>query len=113
MGAIFLIGAGFNSIWTFGHTDEFSGGFADGAWLGPARSLIRNVVIPNARIFTVLLVLFMATVAILILTRGDLVKPALIAGGSFALVAALASSPGGTVGNLLLAGIRFALASAR
>lgn len=111
--AIYLIGAVFNSVWTMGHTVEFYGGFADGAWLRPARSAVRELILPNARLFTVLLVLFQVTVAVLILIRGDLVKAALIAGGVFALVAGLASSPGGTAGNTVLAGIQFTLAWAR
>jgi hypothetical protein len=113
IGMIYLIGAVFNSVWTLGHTDEFYGGFADGAWLGPARSLIRDLIIPNARVFTMLLIVFQVVIGVLIITRGDLVSPALIAGGSFAVIAALASNPGGTVGNLILAGIQFTLASAR
>ncbi len=113
MGLIYLVGAGFNSLWTFGHTDQFYGSFADGAWLGPARSLIRDLIIPNARLFTVLLIVLQVVVGVLILSRGDLVRTALIIGGIFALVAALASSPGGTAGNLFLAGIQFALALAR
>ena len=113
IGAIYLIGAVFNSIWTLGHTEEFYGGFAEGAWLGPAQSLIRDLIVPNARMFTIVLIVFQVTIGILILTSGDLVKPALIAGGTFAVVAALASNPGGTAGNLLLAGIQYALAFAR
>ncbi len=112
-GAIYLIGAVFNSVWTMRHTDEFYGGFADGAWFGPARSLIRDVVIPNARVFTVALIVFQLAIGVLILTRGDLVTPALVAGGTFAGLAALASSPGGTAGNMILAALQFALAAAR
>ena len=50
IGAIYLIGAVFNSIWTLGHTEEFYGGFTEGAWLGPAQSLIRDLIVRNARI---------------------------------------------------------------
>jgi hypothetical protein len=38
------------------------------------------------------------------------VRPALLAGGGFALVTAAACSPGGTVVNLALAAIQFTLA---
>lgn len=113
IGVIYLIGAVFNSVWTLGHTDEFYEGFAEGAWLGPARSLVRDLVMPNARVFTVLLIVFQVTIGVLVLTRGDLVGPALLVGAAFALVAALVSSPGGTAGNLVLAGIQIALAVAR
>ena len=81
--------------------------------IGPARSLIRDVVIPNARVFTVALIVFQLAIGVLILTRGDLVTPALVAGGTFAGLAALASSPGGTAGNMILAALQFALAAAR
>jgi hypothetical protein len=40
------------------------------------------VVIPNGRLFTVLLIVFQTAVAIAILTRGDLVNAALLAGGA-------------------------------
>lgn len=46
----------------------------------------------------------------MILLRGDLVRPALLAGGGFALVAAAASSLGGTIANLALAAIQFTFA---
>ena len=113
MGVIFLIGAAFNGVYTLGHTDDFYGGWADGAWLGPARTLVRDVVIPNGRLFTILVIVVQVAVGIAILSRGDLVKLGLLAGGAFAVLAALASSPGGTVGNLVLAAILFGLALAR
>ena len=74
---------------------------------------MHDLIVPNARVFTIALVLFQFTVAVLIFQRGDFVTPTLVAGGFFALAAALASSPGGTAGNLLLAGIQFALALTR
>lgn len=113
IGLFFLIGAVFNAVWTLGHTDEFYSGFVEGAWLRPARSFVSDVIVPNARLFTILLIIFQVTVGVLVVTRGDLVTPALIAGGTFTLAAALASSPGGTVGNLILAAIQYALAFTR
>ncbi|MDH3259897.1 MAG: hypothetical protein OEM81_11535 [Acidimicrobiia bacterium] len=110
LGALFLIGAVFNATYTRTHGEKFYGSFADGAWLGPARQMIEKVVIPNATVFTMALVLFQATVAIMILLRGDLLQCALLAGGGFALVAAGASSPGGTIANLALAAVQFTLA---
>jgi len=41
------------------------------------------------------------------------VTPALVAGGIFAAVAALFSSPGGAVGNLALAAVQLVLAAVR
>lgn len=113
MGVFYLIGAAFNLVWTFTHTDKFFGAFADGAWSRPAESLMRDFVIPNGRLITVLIIVFQVAVGVLILTRGDFVRTALIAGGLFAVATALVSSPGGTVGNLVLASIQFWLAFAR
>lgn len=103
----------FNTVYTLRHGTEFYGGFAESAWLSPARRLIANVVIPNSTLFTVLLILFQAAAAIAILTRGDLVTVALLAGGAFSLIVALFSSPAGTAANLALAVIQFALALSR
>ena len=79
----------------------------------PARRLLSDVVVPNARVVTILVIVLQVIVAILILSRGDLVKLALIVGGTFALAVAVVSSPGGTIGNLVLAGIQFTLVFAR
>ena len=113
IGLLFSAGAIFNSVYTLRHSDEFYGSFADGAWLNPARWFVEEVVIPNARVFTVLLILFQVAVAAMILTRGDLVGTALVAGAAFAALAALASSPGGTIANLVLAAVQVALAASR
>ena len=110
---IFSIGAVFNTVYTLSHTDEFYGSFADGAWFGPARWFVNHVVLPNATWFTLLVILFQVAVAVLIFTRGDLATIALFAGATFALLAALASNPGGTIGNMALAAIQLFLALAR
>jgi hypothetical protein len=110
LGVLFGMGAVFNATYTRTHGEEFYRSFADGVWLPPARKMIEKVVIPNAMVVTALLVLFGATVATMILLRGDLVQPALLAGGGFALVAAAASNPGGTIANLALVALQFALA---
>ncbi len=113
IGVLYAVGAVFNTVWTLRHSAEFYGDFADGAWLSPARWVIRNVVIPNGTLFTVLLIGFQAAVAIVILTRGELVEVALLAGGTFSLVVAFFTSPGGTAANLALAVVQYALAAAR
>lgn len=110
-GLAFLAGAIFNAAYTLRHGDEFFGGFARSGWLGPARRIVRDVVIPNAAVFTVALVVFEAAVACLILTRGPLVGLALLAGGGFALLGALFSSARGAVVNLTLAALLFVLAA--
>jgi len=112
IGALYAAGAVFNAVYTLRHTTDFYGAFADGAWLRPAERIIRNVVIPNGTLFTVLLIAFQVTLAIVIFTRGDLVKAALIAGAAFSLVVAFFSSPAGIVGNAALAAIQFGLAIA-
>ncbi len=110
---IFSIGAVFNTVYTLSHSDEFYGSFAEGAWFGPARWFVDRVVLPNATAVTVLVVVFQVTVAVLIFTRGDLATVALFAGAGFALLVALASNFGGTIGNLILAAIQLLLAFAR
>ena len=54
-GLLFLVGAIFNVSYTLRHGEEFYGSFATSAWFGPSRRLVRSVVIPHARLFTVLL----------------------------------------------------------
>ncbi len=44
-GMLFLVGAIFNASYTFRHGEAFYGSFAASAWFGPARKLVRNVVI--------------------------------------------------------------------
>jgi hypothetical protein len=113
MGLLYAAGAVFNAVYTMRHHEEFYGSFVDGAWLSPARSFVRNVVLPNGTLFTVVLIVFQVGVAAVLLTRSDWVVPALFAGAAFALVAAFASSPGGTVGNLALAAAQIGLAVTR
>lgn len=113
IGILYLAGAAFNAVYTLRHTEEFYETFADGAWVSPARSFVRDVVIPNGKAFTVLLIAFLVVVAIAILSRGAAVGPALFAGGCFALVVAFFSSPRGTVANLALAAAQFGLALSR
>lgn len=112
-GLLFLVGAVFNAVYTLTHSQEFFSSFANGAWLGMSRTLINRFVIPNGKLAAMLLALFEAGVAVMILARGPLVVPALWAGGTFATVAAFASSPGGTIANLTLAVIQFSLAITR
>lgn len=113
IGLLYVAGAVFNSVYTLSHREEFYGSFAEGAWFRPARRIINTIVLPNSTAFTVVLIVFQATVAAMILTRGDWVAPALYAGAVFSALAALASSPGGTVGNLALTTIQVSLAVSR
>ena len=113
LGALYLVGAAFNAVYTIRHGDTFYGAFLKGAWHEPARRLLRAAVLPHARAFTGSLILFQLAVALMILTRGDLVRAGLIAGAVFAAAAAVVSSPAGTVGNLALAALQAALAVSR
>ncbi len=110
VGVLFGVGALFNATYTLTHGTEFYESFANGAWFGPGRWLVEHAVIPNATLATIVIVLVEAALALMILLRGDLVRPALLAGAVFATTAAAASSPGGTVGNLALATIMVILA---
>lgn len=113
IGLLYVAGAVFNASYTWRHVEGFYGTFTKGAWMRSAGSFTSNVVIPHGKLFTVLLIVFQLCVAAGIITRGAAVGPALLAGGVFALVVAFFSSPGGTVGNLVLAAIQFALALSR
>jgi hypothetical protein len=112
LGVLYLSGAVFNTVYTLRHTRRFYGAFLAGAWFEPARWFLRSLILPNAKALTVALILFEVTLAAVILSRGDLVGPALLAGAVFCVIAAVVSSPGGTVGNLALAAIQTALALA-
>ena len=113
IGVIFAAGAIFNGSYTLGRSREFYEEFADRAWLAPFGSVTSRLIVPNGVAFTVVLIVFQATVAAAILSRGAAVGPALVVGGAFAAVVALFSSPGGTLGNVALAAIQFALAAKR
>ena len=110
-GGLFAVGAVFNAAYTRTHGSDFYGSFANTGWLPPVRVMIERVVIPKDRVITLAIIAVQAAVAIMILSRGDLVRPGLIAGGVFASGAALVSSPRGAVGNLALAAGMFALAA--
>ncbi len=112
-GVLYFVGALFSSFYIWRHGEEFYGSFASGAILSPARQLIRRVVIPRARVFTVLLIVFQLTVALCILSRGALVRPGLIAGAVFAFAAVFASNAPGAIANLVMALVQSYLAFVR
>jgi hypothetical protein len=113
LGVLYAVGALFNAVYTLGHGDKFYGAFVTGAWNEPARRFLRAIILPNATPFTLSLILFQAAIATILLTRGDLVRAALIAGAVFSVIAASVSSPGGTAGNLALTLIQAVLALSR
>lgn len=112
-GLVYLMGAIFSSVYTLRHGEEFYGGFAESAWFVPSRLLVRNVVLPNSRLFTSLLIIFQLIVALSILSRGILVQPGLIAGAVFSLAAVMVSSVPGALANLALAIVQLFLAFTR
>ncbi len=101
-GVLYLIGAIFNSLYTLRHGDEFYGSFADKAILAPAKRLIQKVVIPHARLFTILLIIFELVVAFCILSRGALVRPGLIAGAIFSFAVVFVSNASGVIAGLVM-----------
>ena len=109
-GLLYLIGAIFNSLYTWRHGNEFYGSFADHAVLVPARQFVRKLVIPRQRLFTGMLIVFQLLVATSILSRGNLVEPGLIAGAVFCFSAALVSNTPGAAANLLMALVQMFLA---
>ena len=103
LGLLFLIGAIFNAGYTFRHGEEFYGSFAASAWFPPSRRLVRSIIIPHAKLFTILLIVLQVSIALMILSRGSLVQLGLVAGAGFSLLAALVSSVPGAIANLALA----------
>lgn len=112
-GLLYLMGAIFNFLYTLQHGDEFYRSFADKALLIFSRQLVRNLVLPRARLFTGLLIAFQLLVAFSILSRGFLVEPGLIAGAVFCFGAALVSNTSGAVANLSMAFVQMFLAFTR
>ena len=112
IGVLYAMGATHQALWTLRHSQEFYTNMANRAWLPPAQVFVGKLLVPNSVTITVLLIVFQATVAIAILTRGPWVGPALVAGGVFSIVGALTGSPAETVGYGVLAGIQFWLAAA-
>jgi hypothetical protein len=112
-GVLYLIGAIFNALYTLRHGDEFYGSFADKAILAPSKQLIRKLVIPHARVFTILLIVFQLTVAFCILSRGPLVMPGLIAGAIFTFAVVFVSNTTGAIANLVMSVVQLYLALTR
>ena len=77
VGVLFAVGATFNATYTLRHGEEFFGEFAAKAWLRPAGRLVERVVLPRTTAFTALLIVFQVGVAVAVLSRGELVTPAL------------------------------------
>lgn len=109
IGLTYLVGAVFNSVYTFNHGDVFYGSFAENALFAPSRLFVKNIVLPYSKIFTILLILFQLLVATSILSRGIFIKPGLIAGAAFCILAAIFSNTSGLIANLIFAAIQFYL----
>lgn len=113
LGLLYLIGAIFNYLYTLRHGEEFYGSFADKALLVPSRQLIQKAVIPHARLFTGLMIVFQMLAAASILSRGDLVELGLLAGATFCFIAAFVSNTAGAIANLVMAVVQIFLAFTR
>jgi hypothetical protein len=113
LGVIYMFGAGFNFAYTRKHEQKFYTGFAERTWFAPAGWFIQKFVIPNPRIFTVMLVLFQLFVGIALLSQGPYVGLGLIAGVAFCMYAVFVSNVPGAIANLVLAVLQFYLASMR
>jgi hypothetical protein len=113
VGLLFMVGAIFNVSYTLRHGEEFYGSFATSAWFGPSRKLVRSIVIPQAKLFTILLVALQVSIAVTILSRGNLVQYGLIAGAVFSLAAVFVSNVPGAIANLALAALQVFLAFTR
>jgi uncharacterized membrane protein YphA (DoxX/SURF4 family) len=112
-GVLYVMGAIFNSLYTLRHGDEFYGSFADKALLVSSTQLIREVIIPHARLFAILFIIFQVVVAVCILSRGTLVRPGLIAGAIFSLVVVFVSNTYGAIANLIMCIVQIYLALIR
>ena len=108
-GILFMIGAAFNSLYTYKNGETFYSSFAENALLPLARQLVQKIVVPQNKFFTVLMVAFQLITAVSILSRGTLTKPGLIAGAIFAFGAAWVSNTGGMIANLVMAIVLFYL----
>lgn len=113
IGALYATGAVFQAFDTLRKSEEFYRVMAEQSWLRPAELFIESALVPNSFAVTVLVVIFQASLAIAIFSRGAAVRPALVAGGIFSIVGALTGGPAETVGYAILALIHFRLASQR
>ena len=113
IGALYATGAVFQAFDTLRKSEEFYLVMAEQSWLRPAELFIERALVPNSFAVTVLVVIFQASLAIAIFSRGAAVRPALMAGGVFSIVGALTGGPAETVGYAILALIHFRLASKR
>jgi hypothetical protein len=113
LGLLFLVGAIFNVSYTLRHGEEFYESFAASAWFRPSRKLVRSVVIPQAKLFTIALVALQVSIAVTILSRGNLIQYGLVAGAVFSLAAVLVSNVPGAIANLALAALLVFLAFTR
>jgi ABC-type thiamin/hydroxymethylpyrimidine transport system permease subunit len=110
-GIIYLLGAGFNFIYTRRHGEKFYTAFANGTWFAPASWFIQNFVIRRPGIFTHTLILFQLFVGIALLSQGQYVGLGLLAGTAFCMYAVFVSNVPGAIANLAMAVLQFYLAT--
>ena len=112
-GVVYLIGAIFNTFYTYRHGEEFFGSFARGTWFSPAKWFIEKFVLPNPKPFAMMLILFQLLVAVALLSQGPNVRLGLLAGTAFCMYAVFVSNLPGAIANLAMAVLQFYLASGR
>ena len=110
---LFLVGALFNTLYTWRNGEAFYGSFADKAMLDFAGQLIRQIVVPRHRFFTGLLIVFQLLVALSILSRGSFVEIGLLAGAAFSFGVVFVSNVPGAIANLVMSIVQLLLAWAR
>ena len=113
LGILYMIGAGFNTAYTWRHGEEFYESFAGKTWFTPASWFIRRFVVPTPKIFTLTLILYQLFVAVALLSQGPQVGLGLLAGTAFCMYAVFVSNVPGAIANLALAVLQFYLASIR
>jgi len=88
IGIAYLAAASFNTTYTLSHTSELDG-YAEGAWFAFLTDFMRDVFIPNATVFMVLVIVFEIAVGLLIMSRGTWVDIGVWASIGWVLVAVL------------------------
>ena len=101
--ALYLIGAVFNLTYGRSQPEVFYGSFAETAWFGLYRRLIRVVIVPNGARFAILLAGFELALSGLIASGGTAMSVGLGAGIAFSLSIVPASGRAGAIAGLGLA----------
>lgn len=102
-GGVFVVSSGINLVMTLPHPEYYSL-FADMALFSFYGDLVRQIVVPNAFFFSIVLILYELTIGLLMLGRGRWVTIG-VAGAVLFLLAIMPAIGLYTVGNVVLAGL--------